>query len=130
VPVLVAASVLSLVAALVHLYVFVLESVLWTRPRARAVFGTDEATARTTAPMAFNQGFYNLFLAVEIIAGVVVLAAGNHAVGGTLVLVGTLSMVGAGVVLLASDRSKARPAAVQILPALLGALLLAIALAR
>ena len=28
------------VAALIHVYIFYLESVVWTTPRARAVFGT------------------------------------------------------------------------------------------
>ena len=46
------------------------------------------------------------------------------AIGILLVLVGALSMVGAGIVLLASDRSKVRPALIQILPALIGSLLL------
>ncbi|WP_380158913.1 DUF1304 domain-containing protein [Kineococcus sp. R86509] len=121
---LIAALTVTGIAALVHVYVFVLESLLWTTPRARAIFGLDEQTARTTAPMAFNQGFYNLFLAVEIVAGIVVHATGRHTVGAVLVLVGTLSMVGAGIVLLASDRSKVRPALIQILPALIGSLLL------
>jgi putative membrane protein len=115
---------LACAAALVHVYVFVLESLLWTGPRARRTFGLDEQTARTTAPMAFNQGFYNLFLAVEIVAGTIVWATGRHTVGAVLVLVGTVSMVAAGIVLLASDRSKVRPATVQIVPALLGAVLL------
>ena len=121
---LIAALTVTGIAALVHVYVFVLESLLWTTPRARTIFGLDEQTARTTAPMAFNQGFYNLFLAVEIVAGIVLHAVGHHTVGAVLVLVGALSMVGAGIVLLASDRSKVRPALIQILPALIGSLLL------
>ena len=123
-----AALVVTGLAALVHVYVFVLESLLWTGPRAARIFGLDEPTARTTAPLAFNQGFYNLFLAVEVLAGTVVLATGHRAVGATLVLVGTLSMVAAGSVLLASDRTKLRPALVQLVPALIGSLLLVAAL--
>lgn len=121
---LIAALTVTGIAALVHVYVFVLESLLWTTPRARTIFGLDEQTARTTAPMAFNQGFYNLFLAVEIVVGIVLHAGGHHTVGAVLVLVGALSMVGAGIVLLASDRSKVRPALIQVLPALIGSLLL------
>ncbi|MBB2900992.1 putative membrane protein [Kineococcus radiotolerans] len=123
-----AALVVTGLAALVHVYVFVLESLLWTGPRAARVFGLDAATARTTAPLAFNQGFYNLFLALEIAAGTVVIATGHRAVGATLVLVGALSMVGAGLVLVLSDRTKARAALVQLVPALLGSLLLIAAL--
>ena len=116
--------VLCAVAAAVHLYVFVLESLLWTRPRARAVFGTTPQDATTTRPLAFNQGFYNLFLVIEITLGITVLALGRTAVGATLVLVGAGSMVAAGLVLLLSDRSKARPALVQLVPPLLGGALL------
>jgi putative membrane protein len=105
--------VLAGVAAAVHGYVFVLESVLWRTARARRVFGTTEEAAAVTAPLAFNQGFYNLFLAVEIAVGVVLLAVGNTAAGATAVLIGTGSMVAAATVLVLSDRSKARAAAVQ-----------------
>jgi putative membrane protein len=123
------ALVVTGLAALLHVYVFVLESFWWTGPRAARVFGLDAETARTTAPLAFNQGFYNLFLSVEVLAGTVVLALGHEAVGATLVLVGALSMVAAGLVLLLSDRTKARSALLQIAPAGLGSVLLVTALA-
>ena len=111
--------VLAALAALVHVYVFVLESLVWTGPRARATFGTTAEEAATTRPLAFNQGFYNLFLAVEIGLGIVLVAAGQRAVGSTLVLVGAGSMVAAGLVLLLSDRSKTRAALVQLVLPLL-----------
>lgn len=110
---LVAGSVLAALAALVHVYIFVLESVLWRGARARAVFGTTEEQARITAPLALNQGFYNLFLTIDVVVGVVLLAAGGTSAGVTALLVGTGSMVAAALVLLASDRSKARAALVQ-----------------
>ena len=119
---------LCAVAALVHVYVFVLESFLWTAPRTRATFGTTPQDAVTTRPLAFNQGFYNLFLAVEIALGIVLVALGHATVGTTLVLVGAGSMVAAGLVLLLSDRSKARPALVQLVPPLLGGVLLVVGL--
>ena len=34
--------VLAALAALLHVYIFVLESLLWTTPRARSTFGTSE----------------------------------------------------------------------------------------
>ncbi len=117
-------------AALVHVWVFVLESLAWTSPRARATFRTTPEQARATRQLAFNQGFYNLFLAVAAAAGVVVLAAGGPAaVGATLALTGAGSMVAAGSVLAASDRSMLRPALVQAGPPLLGAVALALGLA-
>ena len=115
---LVAGSVLAALAALVHVYIFVLESVLWRTPRARRIFGTTEEQARATAPLALNQGFYNLFLTVDVIVGVVLLAAGATGAGLTALLIGTGSMVAAALVLLVSDRTKARAALVQgLLPA-------------
>jgi putative membrane protein len=59
----IAALVFAALAALVHVYIWVLESLLWTAPRTRAVFGTSEEEAATTKLLALNQGFYNLFLA-------------------------------------------------------------------
>jgi putative membrane protein len=126
--VLVAGLVLGGIAAAVHLYIFVLESLAWTGDRARATFGTTPEQARETRSMAFNQGFYNLFLAVEIAVGIVVVAAGGTAVGATLVFVGAGSMVAAGLVLLLSDRSKTRPALIQLTPPLLGIVALAVGL--
>lgn len=125
---LVVGLVLCSLAALVHVYVFVLESLVWTGPRARATFGITPEDAITTRPLAFNQGFYNLFLVVEIALGVVLVAVGRTAVGATLVLVGAGSMVAAGLVLLASDRSKARAALVQLVPPLLGIVALVVGL--
>ncbi|CAL8975945.1 hypothetical protein CELL_02182 [Cellulomonas sp. T2.31MG-18] len=125
---LVVGLVLCSLAALVHVYVFVLESLVWTGPRARATFGTTPDEAAATRALAFNQGFYNLFLVVEIALGVVLVAAGHTAVGTTLVLVGAGSMVAAGLVLLASDRSKARAALVQLVPPLLGIVALVVGL--
>lgn len=116
------------VAAAVHVYIFVLESLVWTGERARATFGTSREEAETTRALAFNQGFYNLFLAVVTVVGIVVLAAGATAVGATLVLTGAGSMVAAGVVLLLSSPSKARAALVQLTPPLLGVVALVVGL--
>lgn len=43
-------------AALLHVFIFYLESMAWTT-RARAVFGTTAQEAEATREMAFNQGF-------------------------------------------------------------------------
>jgi putative membrane protein len=122
--------VLTGIAALIHVYIFYLESLAWTGRRAAATFGIRSAEeAQTTRALAFNQGFYNLFLAVAVAAGTVVLAAGSTAVGATLVFVGAGSMAAAGLVLLLSSPSKARAALIQLAPPLLGVIALAIGLA-
>ncbi|WP_320671906.1 DUF1304 domain-containing protein [Patulibacter defluvii] len=115
-------------AALIHVYIFYLESLAWTAPGTRKLFGTSPEEAETTRTLAFNQGFYNLFLAVEIGVGIVVLAAGDRAVGATLVLAGAASMVAAGLVLLASAPDKAGAAVKQLGPALVGGALLVVGL--
>ncbi|NHT18972.1 DUF1304 domain-containing protein [Cellulomonas sp. IC4_254] len=108
-----AGLVLAALAALVHVYIFTLESLTWTSPRTRATFGTTPEGAEATKELAFNQGFYNLFLAVVAVAGVVATATGADAVGAALVLAGTGSMLAAALVLVLSSPAKARAAAVQ-----------------
>jgi putative membrane protein len=107
------ALVFAALAALLHVYIFVMESLIWTSPRTRATFGTTEAEAETTKLLAFNQGFYNLFLAVVTGVGIIAVALGHIGVGASLVFAGVGSMTAAAVVLIASDRSKARAAATQ-----------------
>jgi putative membrane protein len=118
--VIVVGCVLAGIAAAVHVYIFVLESLVWTGDRARATFGLTPDEARTTRALAFNQGFYNLFLAIVTALGIGLLAAGHRTVGATLVLTGAGSMVAAGLVLLLSSRDKVRAALVQLVPPLLG----------
>ncbi|MUM31714.1 DUF1304 family protein, partial [Mycolicibacterium sp. CBMA 361] len=38
--------------ARLHVYIFVMESLLWTAPRTRATFGTTPETAEITKPLA------------------------------------------------------------------------------
>lgn len=106
----VAGLVLAALAAALHVYIFWLESVVWTT-RARAVFGTTEQEAAATRELAFNQGFYNLFLAVVTAVGIVLAAAGTEgsgldAAGTALTLAGTGSMAAAALVLLVSSPGK------------------------
>ena len=89
-------------AAAVHVLIFWMESIAWEGPLARRAFGGTPEEARPHAFYAYNQGFYNLFLAVEALLGValVVLGAGSAFRAGTaLVLYGTGSMVAAALVL-------------------------------
>lgn len=115
------------VAALVHIYIWVLESLTWTSPRTRAVFGIRTAEeAETLRKLAFNQGFYNLFLAVMALAGIVLYAAGETAVGATVIYAGAGSMVLAAVVLQLSNRAMIRAALIQGLPPLIGLIALTV----
>ena len=112
------AVVLALLAALLHVYIWVLECFRWTHPSTRKTFGTSESEAELTKTMAYNQGFYNLFLAVITFVGLGLLGS-EHEVGTALALAGTGSMLAAALVLVTHDRSMARPAITQgTLPAL------------
>ena len=113
------AYVLAGIAALIHVYILRLESLAWTDTRTRAVFGTTPETAEITTSMAYNQGFYNLFLAVVTVIGISASATGAEAVGAALMYAGCGSMLAAALVLAASDRSKMRAALIQgVAPAL------------
>ena len=123
---LVAALVIAALAAVLHVYIFAMEALWWTTPRVRATFGLSEADAFATRAMAFNQGFYNLFLAIVTGAGIVAWAAGSHAVGTALVIAGVGSMLAAALVLIVSDRTKASAAVKQGALPLLALIALAI----
>ena len=120
--------VLASVAALIHVFIFWLESIAWTTPRARATFGTSADEAQATREMAFNQGFYNLFLAVLVAVGVVLFATGATAPGAALVFAGAGSMTAASLVLLLSSPDKASAALKQGVIPTLGVVALAIGL--
>ena len=100
-------------AGLLHVYIFTMESLTWTSPRTRATFGTTAEEAETTKLLAFNQGFYNLFLAIVTGIGIAAVALGHNAIGAALVFAGVGSMASAAVVLLASSTDKARAALTQ-----------------
>jgi putative membrane protein len=124
-----AGLVFAILAALLHVYIFVLESLMWTSPRTRATFGTTEEEAQTTKLLAFNQGFYNLFLAIVTVVGVVAVFTGATAVGAALVFAGVGSMLAAAVVLIASSPDKARAAVTQGTLPLITIVLLVVGLA-
>ena len=124
----IAGLVLAGLAALFHVYVFYLESLAWSNERTRAAFGTTVEDAAVTKPLAFNQGFYNLFLAIVVVTGIIAFAANTPVVGATLVFAGAGSMTAAGLVLLLSNRDLARAALAQLVPSMLAVILLAIGL--
>jgi putative membrane protein len=104
-------------SALLHVYIWVLESLVWST-KGRRVFGISAEQAAANRQFAYNQGFYNLFLAIGTGAGVA-FAAGDCDWGVPLVVFGTSCMAGAALVLVTDDRSQLRGALVQgTLPAL------------
>ena len=115
--IIVATLVVALAAAL-HVAIFVMESISWSRPTIWKRFGVDnQADAETIRPMAYNQGFYNLFLAVGAITGIIFFGAGWREAGLALVVFTMACMVGAAIVLVSTGRRYIRAALIQgILP--------------
>jgi putative membrane protein len=119
-PITVAAAVL---AALIHVWFFLMESVWFMQPRVYARFGLATAEqASIVRSFAYNQGFYNLFLAVGVGLGLAIAATGNPESGGILVVFACGSMVAAGVVLFLHNPRSLRAAAIQVGPALVAVL--------
>ena len=120
--------VLVVVPALVQAYIFVLESLSWGKPRTNAVFGVKPDQVEVIRSWAFNQGWYNLFLAIAMVVGLLLRIGGGPGgrdgalVGAALVGYGALSMVAAGLVLVVSNPKMVRSALVQIVPGLVGLL--------
>jgi putative membrane protein len=71
------ANVLVGLVALIHLYIVVLEMVLWDKPYGRKVFGNTAEFATASKVLAANQGLYNGFLAAGLIWGLSLGAAGQ-----------------------------------------------------
>jgi putative membrane protein len=125
----IAGLVFAALAAVLHVYIFVMESLTWTSPRTRATFGTTAETAEITKELAFNQGFYNLFLSIVTVIGIAGIALGHKAVGVALVFAGVGSMLAAALVLLTTSPDKARAAITQGLFPLIAVVLVAIGVA-
>ena len=64
------ANILTGLVALIHIYIVILEMVLWETPRGHKAFGTTEAFAKESKVLAANQGLYNGFLAAGLIWGI------------------------------------------------------------
>ena len=126
----------AFIAAALHVYIFTMESLTWTKPATWKSFGlASQADAETTRPLAYNQGFYNLFLAVAAFIGIGCLAfaaegSAQSVVGWTLILSCCGSMLLAALVLALSGKKFLRAAATQgatpLLAVVLGVLALAL----
>ena len=89
-----------------------MESISWTNEKTLTTFNMSPQQAANTKEMAFNQGFYNLFLAIEILLGAIIYYTASHAVGLSLMFFGTGSMLAAAALLFITSSDK-RPAALK-----------------
>ena len=109
----------AFIAAALHVYIFTMESFTWTKPATWKRFGlASQADAETTRPLAYNQGFYNLFLAVGTTIGLALFWTGGagsvaDVAGRTLVLFTLGSMVAAALVLISTGSRYLRAALLQ-----------------
>jgi putative membrane protein len=127
---LMAVQIAAALAGLVHVYIWVMESLRFSDPKVhRGVFRVGTADVERVRSWAFNQGWYNLFLAVGALAGVAVVRP-EPEVGWTLMCFACGSMLGAALVLVAKDRTMASAALKQgLFPALALVFALVVALA-
>jgi putative membrane protein len=114
----------AVLAAVIHVYIFALESLLWNKSKTRKLFGIrDEAQFLATKSLAFNQGFYNLFLAVTIAASFFTAYFTEYSasaeIGAWLRHFALGSILAAAIVLFFSNRKMIRAVIIQGAPALL-----------
>lgn len=113
-------------AGIMHVVFFMAESVWWQKPAVAKGFGMSAEEAETTRVLAFNQGFYNLMLALGTFGGLLAWALDYETIGLTLVAWCCLTMVVASLVLVTSAPELKRGAVAQSAPALVFLILLAV----
>ncbi|HJP87932.1 MAG TPA: DUF1304 domain-containing protein [Candidatus Limnocylindrales bacterium] len=134
---LLAGGIAAAIGAGLHVWIFLLESVWFGRPSVYRRFGLrSDDEARAVHGFAFNQGFYNLFLAVGAALGIALMVRSGgpngadsslFAGGRAIAMFACASMAAAGAVLISTDRRFAQAAAIQIIPGLTAVVLLFLA---
>jgi putative membrane protein len=100
-----AAWVFASIAGGLHILVFVWEALVFPRPSVhQRIFSTPTEDVPAIRLWAFGVGFYNLFLGLGAIIGVIAWVVGNETVGRTLVIYTCLFMFLSGLVLVIADR--------------------------
>ena len=90
-----AANVLIVIIALLHVYFLVLEMFLWDKPAGLRAFGQTREAAAASKVLAANQGLYNGFLAAGLLWGLGLGADGSHVVMFFLICVLVAGLFGA-----------------------------------
>ena len=114
-------TVFAFIAIAIHVYIWIIESFLWTKPKGRETFGMTEEFAESTKEMAANQGLYNLMLAWIAATGLLAFWFGSPQVGVALMFAG---LAIAGVYLFLTSPDKRKPALIQLTPPLLSLIFL------
>ena len=74
----IAANIVVILVALLHLYFLVLEMFFWDKPMGLRAFGQTQEAATASKVLAANQGLYNGFLAAGLIWGLSLGAGGAN----------------------------------------------------
>jgi putative membrane protein len=115
----IAAQVVALAVALLHLYILVIESFRWGSPAANRTFRVTPEQASLLKPMAANMGLYNGFLAAGLLWGLIA----RDETGSSILTFFLACVLVAGIVGTATTGNR-RIVVIQSVPALLGLVLL------
>ena len=92
-----------------HIVAFLVESILWIRQKTHKLFGVRTEDAKKVESFAYNQGFYNLFLALINLCAFVLINILGYADETSnvdfykgLMFASSLVMTGAGIILILS----------------------------
>jgi putative membrane protein len=103
-----------ILAGLLHVVIFAMESLFFMNEKVYTRFGLFTVEhAQIVQAFAYNQGWYNLFLAIAALMGVFFAKKMNPNVGNTLSLYACFSMLAAALVLITSSPEMARAAITQ-----------------
>lgn len=105
--------------ALLHIFFFKLESIDFMKPETLKKFRLTLEQAQPVKLWAFNQGFYNLFLALGLIYSLYLFQSDKMIAAKAISNVILLIIFGAGIVLVCSSPQSKFAATVQSLPALI-----------
>lgn len=95
------------ISAILSIYIFYMEAVAWGTKKVNETFLIkDNEEAETTKFMAFNQGFYNLFLGIGMLIGLFINSTAAEAIG----IFCLASMLLAALVLFLGDKKYFKPA--------------------
>ncbi|MGH8453862.1 MAG: DUF1304 domain-containing protein [Nevskiales bacterium] len=120
-----AIQIFAVIAALLHIVFFIFESLLFMRPHIYPRFlANSQQEAEHARVFAYNQGFYNLLLALGCFTGLwLARDPATAAAGQAMVLYVMAFMLAASLVLVSSERHMLRAALMQGLPPLIALVL-------
>jgi putative membrane protein len=113
----IAANIVIVIVALLHLYFLVLEMFLWDKPAGLRAFGQTKEQAAVSKILAANQGLYNGFLAAGLFWGV---SMGDAGFGVKVFFLSCILAAG----LFGGATASRKILIVQALPAVIGLILL------